>query len=73
MPRKDATALSTSNAQAQQDAVSEGIDAYELPKSLVTRLARSAVRFALCSINTRMTHFYSFQKMQNSKRMWYWH
>ena len=44
MPRKEATALSTNNAQAQQDAVSEGIDAYELPKSLVTRLARSAVR-----------------------------
>ncbi|KAI0084543.1 histone-fold-containing protein [Irpex rosettiformis] len=43
MPRKEAIALSTNNAQAQQDAVSEGIDAYELPKSLVTRLARSAL------------------------------
>ncbi|KAI0804688.1 histone-fold-containing protein [Irpex lacteus] len=43
MPRKEALALSTNNAQAQQDAVSEGIDAYELPKSLVTRLARSAL------------------------------
>ncbi|KAI0338748.1 histone-fold-containing protein [Trametopsis cervina] len=43
MPRKDAVALSTSNAQAQQDAVSEGLDAYELPKSLVTRMARSTL------------------------------
>lgn len=43
MPKKDVSAVS-STAQAQQEAASEGIDAYELPKSLVTRLARSAVR-----------------------------
>ena len=42
MPRKE-TVSGPSSAQAQQDAVSDGIDAYELPKSLVTRLARSAV------------------------------
>ncbi|PSR74550.1 hypothetical protein PHLCEN_2v9727 [Hermanssonia centrifuga] len=42
MPRKELNA-SSSTAQAQQVAASEGIDAYELPKSLVTRLARSAL------------------------------
>ena len=31
-------------AQAQQEAVSEGIEAFELPRSIITRLARSAVR-----------------------------
>ncbi|KIP02618.1 hypothetical protein PHLGIDRAFT_130649 [Phlebiopsis gigantea 11061_1 CR5-6] len=42
MPRKESN-TGSSTAQAQQDAVSDGIDAYELPKSLVTRLARSAL------------------------------
>ena len=42
MPRKE-TITNVSTAQAQQEAASDGIDAYELPKSLVTRLARSAV------------------------------
>ena len=37
-PRKDISA-----SQAQQDASSEGIDAFELPKSIVTRIAKSAV------------------------------
>lgn len=41
MPRGTSTAQP--NAQAQQDANSEGIDAYDLPRSLVTRIARSAV------------------------------
>lgn len=43
MPRKDAGSGPSATAQAQQDAASDGIDAYELPKSLVTKLARSAV------------------------------
>ncbi|TFY62978.1 hypothetical protein EVG20_g6509 [Dentipellis fragilis] len=42
MPRKD-TANTPSTAQAQQDAVSEGIENFELPRSLVTRIARSAL------------------------------
>jgi len=33
----------SASAQVQQDANSEGIDAYELPKSLVTRIARSGL------------------------------
>ncbi|KAJ6455840.1 histone-fold-containing protein [Mycena sanguinolenta] len=42
MPRKEAQGGSIS-AQAQQDLVSEGIENFELPKSLVTRIARSAL------------------------------
>lgn len=34
---------SSVNALAQQEAVSEGIEAFELPRSIITRLARSAV------------------------------
>jgi len=41
MPRKEST-TSHASAKAQQDAVSEGIDSFELPRSLVTRIARSA-------------------------------
>ncbi|EKM51031.1 uncharacterized protein PHACADRAFT_262974 [Phanerochaete carnosa HHB-10118-sp] len=43
MPRKDMGSGPSVSAQAQQDAASDGIDAYELPKSLVTKLARSAI------------------------------
>jgi len=39
---KEAAAPSIS-AQAQQDAISEGIEEFELPKSLVTRIAKSAL------------------------------
>ncbi|KAG6856492.1 hypothetical protein H0H87_003870 [Tephrocybe sp. NHM501043] len=42
MPRKDAPAGPIS-AQAQQDIVSEGIENFELPKSLVTKIAKSAL------------------------------
>ncbi|TCD61884.1 hypothetical protein EIP91_007788 [Steccherinum ochraceum] len=37
-----ATASVTTPAQTQQDIASDGIESYELPKSLVTRIARSA-------------------------------
>ncbi|CAK5276092.1 unnamed protein product [Mycena citricolor] len=43
MPRKDAPASGLISAQAQQDLISEGIENYELPKSLVTRIAKSAL------------------------------
>jgi len=43
MPRKDASGGPIS-AQAQQDLVSEGIENFELPKSLVTKIAKSAVK-----------------------------
>jgi hypothetical protein len=43
MPRKD-NANTPASAQAQQDAVSEGIENFELPRALVTRIAKSAVR-----------------------------
>ncbi|KAI3614166.1 cbf nf-y family transcription [Moniliophthora roreri] len=39
MPRKDQPGPIT--AQAQQDLVSEGLDNFELPKSLVTKIAKS--------------------------------
>jgi len=42
MPRKDAGGGQIS-AQAQQDLVSEGIENFELPKSLVTKIAKSAM------------------------------
>ncbi|EGN92398.1 hypothetical protein SERLA73DRAFT_191156 [Serpula lacrymans var. lacrymans S7.3] len=42
MPRKDATSGPIS-AQAQQDLVSEGIENFELPKSLVTKIAKSSI------------------------------
>ncbi|KAF7307721.1 DNA polymerase epsilon subunit 3 [Mycena kentingensis (nom. inval.)] len=41
MPRKDAGG--SISAQAQQDLISEGIEQFELPKSIVTRIAKSAL------------------------------
>ena len=43
MPRKESTTGHIS-AQAQQDLVSDGIENYELPKSIVTKISKSAVR-----------------------------
>ena len=43
MPRRE-NANTPASAQAQQDAVSEGIENFELPRALVTRIAKSAVR-----------------------------
>ena len=42
MPRKENPG--PISAQAQQDLVSEGIENYELPKSVVMKIAKSAVR-----------------------------
>lgn len=42
MPPVKNNSLSAS-AQAQQEAISEGIESFELPKSLVTKIARSGV------------------------------
>jgi len=50
MPRKD-TNTGPISAQAQQDLVSEGIENFELPKSLVTKIAKSAV----CTFLHRLT------------------
>ena len=50
MPRKDAYTGPIS-AQAQQDLVSEGIENYELPKSVVMKIAKSSVCFlGLCQV-----------------------
>lgn len=43
MPRKE-TYSGPLSAQAQQDLVSEGIENFELPKSVVMKIAKSAVR-----------------------------
>jgi DNA polymerase epsilon subunit 3 len=43
MPRKD-TNTGPISAQAQQDLVSEGIENFELPRTIVTKIAKSAVR-----------------------------
>ncbi len=42
MPRP--TTLPPISAKQQQEQVSEGIEQFELPKSLVTKIAKSAVR-----------------------------
>ncbi|KAF7985489.1 hypothetical protein HWV62_5274 [Athelia sp. TMB] len=42
MPRKESTTGHIS-AQAQQDLVSDGIENYELPKSIVTKISKSAI------------------------------
>ncbi|KAK0211038.1 histone-fold-containing protein [Desarmillaria ectypa] len=42
MPRKE-TNTGSITAKAQQDAVSDGIENFELPKSLITKIARSAI------------------------------
>lgn len=42
MPRKE-TATAPITAESQQSAVSEGIDAFELPKSIVIKLAKSGI------------------------------
>ena len=43
-----AAATAASTAQSQQDSIleTEGIDAYELPKALITRIAKSGVSFS---------------------------
>ncbi|KAH9840146.1 histone-fold-containing protein [Rhodofomes roseus] len=55
---KEATTSAVA-AQAQQEAVSEGIETFELPRSIITKLARSAM-----SENTKMSKdvVLSFQK-----------
>lgn len=42
MPRKE-SATGPISALAQQEQVSDGIENYELPKSLVTKIAKAAV------------------------------
>jgi DNA polymerase epsilon subunit 3 len=46
MPRKE-SATGPISAIQQQEAVSDGIENYELPKSLVTKIAKAAVRTAI--------------------------
>lgn len=48
MPRKsDASNILAGDAQSQQNALleAEGIESYQLPTALVTRIAKSAVSF----------------------------
>ena len=73
MPRKDSL-VNASNAQAQQDTAAMGIEAYELPKSVVTKLARSAVRRFLKSVLLvlRLDCLCSFQIMQKCRRICFW-
>ena len=42
MPRAKEATAGASTAQAQQDAVSDGIDSFELPRSLIMKLARAS-------------------------------
>lgn len=43
MPRKESTTGSHISAKAQQEQVSDGIENYELPKSIVVRIAKAAI------------------------------
>ncbi len=42
MPRAKESTTGASTAQAQQDAISDGIDSFELPRSLIMKLARAS-------------------------------
>jgi len=46
MPRKE-TYTGPISAQAQQDLVSEGIENFELPKSVVLKIAKASVRLLM--------------------------
>ena len=55
MPRAKESTAGASTAQAQQDAVSDGIDNFELPRSLIMKLARaSQVRTEFDASNASM-------------------
>ena len=58
---------SSVSAQAQQEAVSEGIEAFELPRSIITRLARSAVRNQMAAQHTLLTSRLFFKMSENTK------
>ncbi|KAJ3501952.1 hypothetical protein NLJ89_g9107 [Agrocybe chaxingu] len=67
MPRKE-TYSGPLSAQAQQDLVSEGIENYELPKSLVMKIAKSAVRMPqLLAIIREVMHRIDTREYQTSK------
>ena len=58
MPRKE-TYAGPLSAETQQNLVSEGIENFELPKSVVMKIAKSAVRnlvVSMCSAPTRITN-----------------
>ena len=55
MPRKE-TYSGPLSAQAQQDLVSEGIENFELPKSMVMKIAKSSVGLARHQIVAELVH-----------------
>ena len=60
MPRAKEPAAGTSTAQAQQDAVSDGIDNFELPRSLIMKLARASqvsIDFDASNASIRFVYF----------------
>jgi len=54
MPRKE-TYSGPISAQAQQDLVSEGIENFELPKSVVMKIAKSSVRLSTYHSGTQVS------------------
>lgn len=63
MPRKADMMLASDHAETQQGGVLDGIEQYELPRSAVVRIAKTAVR--LCTFLrhalTRLTRFFCSQ------------
>lgn len=68
MPRKDANTGQIS-AKAQQELVSEGIENFELPKSIVAKIAKSAVRGrgTVSGILVMTRRFFGSQLPENAK------
>lgn len=71
MPRKDAPVAGPISAQAQQDLVSEGIENFELPKSIVTKIAKSAVSSSI-SIHNRSYPSLRSQRTRSCRRTRYY-
>ena len=69
MPRKDAHTGQIS-AKAQQELVSEGIENFELPKSIVAKIAKSAVCgiFLFSELLMSATLIHSYRRTQSCKR-----
>lgn len=57
MPRAKESTAGATTAQAQQDAVSDGIDNFELPRSLIMKLARASQVRTLHPVTTRQTRW----------------
>jgi hypothetical protein len=71
MPRKSETTSTQITAESQQNAISDGIDNFELPKSLVAKIAKVPVNHLpseFLSVHGCPDDVCSSQSMQSSKK-----